>query len=60
MHLDSLESVYDETVVSWLENAIKHAHTQNQDKLLGYLECVSNELTEMRHETGLANVRNLG
>ncbi len=48
------ESAYDETVVPWLENAMEHAHTQNQDKLLVYLECVRNELTEMRHETRFA------
>ena len=54
MHLDTLESAYDATVASWLENAVKHAHAQNQGKLLAYLECVGNELTEMKHETELA------
>ncbi len=48
------ESAYDETVVPWLENAMEHARAQSQGKLLGYLECVRNELTEMRHETELA------
>ncbi len=54
MDLDTHKSAYDETIVSWLENAINHARAQNQGKLLGYLECVSNELTDMRHETELA------
>ncbi len=54
MYLDSLESVHDEAVASWLENAIEHARAQNQSKLLRYLECVSNELIEMGHETRLA------
>ncbi len=54
MYLDSLESVHDEAVASWLENAIEHARAQNQSKLLRYLECVSNELIEMGHEAGLA------
>lgn len=54
MDLDTYRSVHDEAVASWLKNAIEHARIQNQGKLLGYLECVSNELTEMRHEMGLA------
>ncbi len=54
MDLDTHKSAYDETVVSWLENAMNHARVQRQGKLLGYLECVRNELTEMRHETRLA------
>jgi len=53
MDLDT-QKAYDETVVSWLENAIEHAHTYNQTKVLFYLGCVRNELTEMRHETELA------
>jgi len=39
---------HDETVVSWLENAIEVAHLQS-DKVLFYLGCVRNRLTEMRH-----------
>ena len=54
MHLDTHKSVYDEAVVSWLENAIAHAHDNDQVKLLSCLECVRNELIEMRHETELA------
>ncbi len=54
MDLDIQESVHEEGVVSWLENAIEHAQAQSQGKLLGYLECVRDELTEMRHETGFA------
>ncbi len=54
MDLDTHKSAYDGAVVSWLENAIEHAHAQNQGKLLGYLECVRNELTEMKHETRFA------
>lgn len=54
MDLDTHKSVYDEGVVSWLENAMEHARANDQVKLLFCLECVSNELTEMRHETGLA------
>ena len=54
MDLDTHRSVHDETVVSWLENAMNHARAQNQGKLLTYLECVGNELIEMRHETELA------
>ena len=54
MELDTHKSLYDEAVASWLENAIEHARARNQGKLLGYLECVSNELTEMRHEMELA------
>jgi hypothetical protein len=51
MYLDSLESVHDEAVVTWLENAMKHARTNDQGKLLSCLECVGNELAEMRNET---------
>ena len=54
MELDTHRSVYDEAVNSWLENAMNHARTQDQGKLLGYLEHVRNELTEMRHEMELA------
>ncbi len=54
MNLDTHKSAYDETVVSWLENAIVHAHDNDQSKLLSCLECVRNELIEMRHETELA------
>jgi hypothetical protein len=54
MDLDIQESVHEEGVVSWLENAIEHAQAQSQGKLLGYLECVRDELTEMRYETGFA------
>ena len=53
MELDRHESVYDKTVMSWLDNAMEHAHARNQGKLLACLECVRNELTEMRHETEL-------
>ncbi len=54
MELDTQESVHDEAVVSWAENAMEHARANDQAKLLSYLECVRNELTEMRHETGFA------
>ena len=54
MDLDTHKSVYDEAVVSWLEDSIEHARAQSQGKLLVCLECVRNELTEMRHETELA------
>ncbi len=54
MYLDSLESVHDEAVVSWAENAMEHARANDQAKLLSYLECVRNELIEMGHEAGLA------
>ena len=54
MDLDTHKCVYDEAIAYWLENAVEHARARNQGKLLGYLECVSNELTEMRHETELA------
>ncbi len=54
MDLDTHKSSYEEAVVSWVENAIEHAQAQSQGKLLGYLECVRDELTEMRHETGFA------
>ncbi len=50
MDLDTRKSVHDEAVASWLENAIEHAQAQSQGKLLGYLEQVRNELTEMKHE----------
>ena len=53
MDLDTHGSVHDEAVVLWLEDSIEHARAQNQGKLLGYLECVSNELAEMRRETRL-------
>ncbi len=53
MDLATHESLYDETVVLWLENAVEHARARNQGKPLGYLECVRNELTEMRYETEL-------
>ena len=54
MDLDTHGSVHDEAVVLWLEDSIEHARAQNQGKLLGYLECVRNELTEMKHETRFA------
>ena len=54
MDLDTHKSVYDETVISWLENAIEHAHAHGQVKALSYLGHVRNELTEMRYETELA------
>ena len=54
MDLDTHQSGHDEDVVSWLRDAMEHARAQNQSKLLAYLECVSNELTDMRHETELA------
>ncbi len=54
MELDTHKSVYDEAVVYWVENAIAHAHDNDQVKLLSCLECVRNELIEMRHETELA------
>ena len=54
MDLDTHGSVHDEAVVSWLEDSIERARAQNQGKLLGYLECVRNELTEMKHETRFA------
>ena len=54
MELDTHKSVHDEDVTSWLENAVEHARARNQGKLLGYLECVRNELTEMKHETRFA------
>ncbi len=54
MELDTQESVHDEAVVSWLENAMNHARANDQAKLLSYLECVRNELIEMGHEAGLA------
>jgi hypothetical protein len=54
MDLDTHKSAYDETVMSWLENAIVHAHDNDQSKLLSCLECVRNELIEMRQETELA------
>ncbi len=54
MELDTHKSAYDETVVSWVENAIAHAHDNDQVKLLSCLECVRNELIEMKHEAGLA------
>ncbi len=54
MELNTHKSVHDEAVASWLENAMEHAQAQNQVKLLGYLECVRDELTEMRHETRFA------
>lgn len=53
MDLDTHKSVYDEAIASWLKNAVEHACAQNQGKLLGYLECVRNELAEMSHETRL-------
>ena len=54
MDLNTPKSVHDEAIASWLENAVEHAHAQNQGKLLGYLEHVRNELAEMRHETRFA------
>ena len=48
------DSVYDEAVVAWLDNATEHARANAQAKLLYCLECVSNELIEMKREAGLA------
>lgn len=54
MHRRRHESVDDEVTLSWLENAIEHAHVHEQAKLLAYLESVRNELAEMVFETKLA------
>jgi len=47
------QSVYDETVISWLENAIEHARPRSGQGFV-VLGTRWNELTEMRHETELA------
>ena len=54
MDLDTLEGAYDETVVAWLDNAIERARADAQSKSVYCLECVRNELIEMKHEAGLA------
>ncbi len=54
MDLDTNRSLYDETILSWLENAMEHARANDQATLLSYLECVRNELIEMGHEAGWA------
>ena len=54
MDLDTLEGAYDETVVAWLDNAIERARADAQAKSVYCLECVRNELIEMKHESGLS------
>jgi hypothetical protein len=54
MDLDTHEGAYDETVVAWLDNAIEQARASAQAKSVYCLECVRNELVEMKHEAGLA------
>lgn len=54
MDLDTLEDAYDETVVAWLDNAIEHARADARARSVYCLECVRNELIEMKHEAGLA------
>jgi hypothetical protein len=46
------DSVYDEAVVAWLDNATEHARANAQAKLLYCLECVRSELIQMKHEAG--------
>ena len=48
------DGVHDEAVFSWLDDATEHARANAQAKLLCCLECVRNELIEMKHEGGLA------
>ena len=53
MNPGTCDSVRDEAVVAWLDNATEHAHANAQAKLLYFLECVRNELIQMKHEAGL-------
>ena len=50
MNLDTHEEVHDKAVVAWLDDAIGHARADSQGKILYCLECVRNELIEMKHE----------
>jgi len=54
MDPDTLEGAYDETIVAWLDNAIELARADAQARSVYCLECVRNELIEMKHEAGLA------
>ncbi len=54
MNPGTYDSVRDEAVVAWLDDATEHAHANAQAKLLYCLECVRNELIQMKHEAGLA------
>ncbi len=54
MNPEPYDGVLDEAVVAWLDDATEHARADAQAKLLCCLECVRNELIEMKHEAGLA------
>ena len=54
MNPGTYDSVRDEAVVAWLDDATEHARANAQAKLLYCLECVRYELIEMKHEAGLA------
>ena len=53
MNPGTYDSVRDEAVVAWIDDATEHARADAQAKLLYCLECVRNELIQMKHEAGL-------